>query len=405
MKIKKYYIKDINEKIFSRKIVLFGAGDIAQKTHKILDNFNVSHVVDNANNLINSKDKKINLDIKSPNSLVKKKSKFFIVICTTSYREVAEQLIQLDYKIEKDFIVSPILNDLNIIDELENINKKLIFSSGAPSLKDKKFGGGIYFLEIFADKWSYTKKIDGNCYGIIKFNDNFVGIDQKLGIFEFDHDFKILRSKKLPSSSRPHGVSFSKKYNQFFVACSYLDSILILDKNFKVVKEIKISKKAINSNSAIHHINDCLYSNDSLYVSMFSETGNWKQDVYDGCICEINLKTKTVEKPILRNLWMPHNPKLVNGNFYVNDSLRGNLLGNNFNEIANFKGFTRGLAHDGRFFYVGQSKNRNFSRNIGVSNNISIDTGIVVYDELNKISRFLQLSPKLSEIHAIEIFN
>ena len=102
---------------------------------------------------------------------------------------------------------------------------------------------------------------------------------------------------------------------------------------------------------------------------------------------------------------MPHNPKIFNGNFYVNDSLRGNLLGNNFNIVSNFKSFTRGLANDGSYFYIGQSKNRNFSRNIGITNNTSIDSGIVILDEKSKVSRFLQLSLHLSEIHSIEIYN
>ena len=101
---------------------------------------------------------------------------------------------------------------------------------------------------------------------------------------------------------------------------------------------------------------------------------------------------------------MPHNPKIINGSFYVNDSLRGNLLGNNFNIVGSFPAFTRGLRNDGRFFYVGQSRNRNYSKNIGLTKNISIDAGIIVFDEKTKVSRFLQVSPKISEIHSIVDF-
>ena len=101
---------------------------------------------------------------------------------------------------------------------------------------------------------------------------------------------------------------------------------------------------------------------------------------------------------------MPHNPKIINGAFYILDSLRGDLKGNNFNTIGSFPAFTRGLAHDGSFFYIGQSRNRNFSKNIGINNNTSIDAGITVFDEQKKISRFLQVSSKISEIHSIEIY-
>ena len=81
-----------------------------------------------------------------------------------------------------------------------------------------------------------------------------------------------------------------------------------------------------------------------------------------------------------------------------------NLLGNNFNIVSNFKSFTRGLANDSSYFYIGQSKNRNFSRNIGITNNTSIDSGIVILDEKSKVSDFTT-SPHLSEIHSIEIYN
>ena len=165
--------------------------------------------------------------------------------------------------------------------------------------------------------------------------------------------------------------------------------------------KISISNKFKYNKSASHHCNDCEYSNNHLYVSMFSETGNWKKDVYDGCILEIDLIKKKINQSICQNLWMPHNPKIINGSFYVNDSLRGNLLGNNFNVCGSFPAFTRGLDYDGNFFYIGQSKNRNFSKNIGLSNNISIDAGITVFDEKTKISKFLQVSPRISEIHSI----
>ena len=52
--------------------MLFGAGDIAQKTHRITKDFNISFILDNAQNLWNTTDDKILLDIKDP-SIIKKK--------------------------------------------------------------------------------------------------------------------------------------------------------------------------------------------------------------------------------------------------------------------------------------------------------------------------------------------
>ena len=83
------------------------------------------------------------------------------------------------------------------------------------------------------------------------------------------------------------------------------------------------------------------------------------------------------------------------------NSLEGQLLTNNAKVIGEFPAFTRGLDHDGIFYYIGQSRNRNYSKNLGTSKNISIDAGIIVFDSHTKASRFLQLPSKVSEIHSI----
>ena len=150
-------------------------------------------------------------------------------------------------------------------------------------------------------------------------------------------------------------------------------------------------------------INDCLVFNDSLYVSMFSLTGNYQNDSFDGGVIEYDIATKEKVGPIVQNLWMPHNIQMINGALHVLNSLPGQLLTNNFQVIGEFPAFTRGLDHDGVYYYIGQSRNRNYSKNIGVSNNISIDAGIIVFDDQTKASRFLQLPSKLSEVHSILI--
>jgi hypothetical protein len=344
------------------------------------------------------------LKVKNPKNVNNNNKKYFIIICTTSFSEVSEQLSKYGYKQTLDFAVSPILNDLRSIDDLEKLEKKLIFTSGSPKKKDDKSGGGVYLLELKGDTWKYSKKISGNCYGLIKFGKNYISVDSDIGIFEFDKNFKILRSKKLPKHSRGHGIHFNNFRSEFYVVCSYLDAILVLDKKFKVKNKIQISKKINYEKAPHHHCNDCVSYKNSCYVSMFSKSGNWKLDSFDGAIMEIDLIQKKTVSTLTENLWMPHNPKIINGAFYVLDSLKGDLKGNNFNTIGSFPAFTRGLAHDGSFFYVGQSRNRNFSKNIGINNNTSIDAGITIFDEEKKISRFLQVSSKISEIHSIEIY-
>lgn len=392
--------KDISRKSENKKIILFGAGNIAEKTSRIIDKKQLLAIVDNSANLQGIT--QLDVKVQDVEYLIKNKNNL-IIICTTSFREVSNQLSQLGFVADKDFIISPLLNDLRIIDDMESINKEIIFSSGSPKQDNKSYGGGIYKMKIKGDEWTYEKMINGNCYGICAYEKNFVAIDSDIGIFEFDRSFNIVRSSILPEKSRGHGVFYSSTFERFFITCSYLDAILVLDKNFEIIEKIDISKKNVFYDQPMHHCNDCYVSGNSIYVSMFSKTGNWKLDAFDGCILEIDISSKEILGSIKDNLWMPHNVSIIDGSFYVLDSLKGDLLGNNFKILGNFPAFTRGLAHDGSYFYIGQSRNRNYSKNIGLSNNISIDAGILIFDDYTKVSRFLQVSPRISEIHSIEI--
>jgi hypothetical protein len=393
-------IQEINKKSNFREIVLFGVGNIAEKTLRLINNKNIFTVVDNASNLWGTTD--LGVIVRPPEFLREQGQKnTFIIICTTSFVEVTEQLLGFGLNANIDFCVSPVLNDLRIIDELESIEKRLLFSSGSPKVDNLDFGGGIYEMVVSGDSWFHRKVISGNCYGLIKFGDNFISVDTERGIFEFDKNYRIIRQSPLPEGIRAHGVDFSAKHNRFFVVGSHLDGVLILDVDFNIVDQLDYSYKKSRTDSPCHHSNDCLVIDDSLFVSMFSKTGNWKRDVFDGTIVEFDIVTNELVGSIIDNLWMPHNVKFFDGGIHVLNSLNGQLLTNNLQVIGEFPAFTRGLDYDGIFYFIGQSRNRNYSKNLGVSKNISIDAGIIVFDATTKASRFLQLPPKISEIHSI----
>jgi len=395
--------QEINRLSKNKNIVLFGAGHIAEKTTRIIPKDKLYAIVDNSTNL--SGELQLGVKVYSPDFLKTNGEELLIIITTTSFSDVSAQLENLGFTPSVDFIVSPILNDLRIIDELESIETTLMFSSGAPRQDSLKYGGGIYQLSVTGDTWKHEKKIDGNCYGIVKYNDNYVALDTDRGIIEFDKNFKILRQAEMPTGSRAHRIDFSEEHQMFFVNCSYLDAILFINTNFEIVDRINISNKQKKLGVPAHHSNDCCVVGDSLFVSMFSQTGNWKLDVFDGAVLEFDIATKELIGPVVKDLWMPHNVKIIDGSLTLLDSLKGHLLTNNMQVSGDFSAFTRGLDYDGQYYYIGQSRNRNYSKNLGVSKNISIDAGIVVFDNLTKASRFLQLPPKLSEIHSIVLMS
>lgn len=391
-------VSELNRACENRPIVFFGGGPIANKTFRILGKAQLHSIVDNASNMWGKS--ALDVDILSPDSISNIKN-VFVIICTTSFSQVTKQLTDFGLKNGADFCVSPILNDLRIIDDLENISKRMLFTNGSPRNDSPKYGGGIYELSVNGDEWTHQKVISGNCYGLIEFENNYISVDTERGIFEFNANYDIIRSKLLPTGMRAHGVQYSKKHDRFYVVGSYLDGILVLDRNFVVLDEIRLSYKKERFGSPKHHCNDCLVVEDSLYVSMFSMTGNYQNDVFDGGIVEFDLVTNEKVGAVAQNLWMPHNIQIINGSFHILNSLRGELLTNNLQVAGQFPAFTRGLDYDGMYYYIGQSRNRNYSKNIGVSKNISIDAGIIVFDEQTKASRFLQLPPKISEIHSI----
>jgi len=383
-----------------RKIVLFGCGSIGEKTLRRLNK--IDFVVDNNPNMWNVE--RFGVTVYNPVEFNKyNHPKPFVIICTTSFIEVSDQLVEMGFRIENDFIVSPILNDLRIIAELESIKKRMLFSSGSPEQDSLEYGGGIYELTIDGYEWSYRKVYSGICYGLIHHKGNIIAIDDKKGIVELNKKYNVVKSSPLKAGSRCHGISYSDITNNFYIASSDLDQILVFDKNYKYLNSISLSDKLEKTGTPCHHCNDVCVINQSLYVSMFSYTGNWKQDIFDGVVLEIDIQTNTIRSPVISNLWMPHNISYFNGCIIVLESLRGHLRKHNAQVIGSFPGFTRGLDSDNEFFYIGQSRNRNYSKYIGLSKNISIDTSIIVFDEETKVSRSFQLPSKLSEIHSILI--
>lgn len=381
-----------------RPIALWGGGNIAAKTMRKLSR-PIEYLIDNNPNLESTE--QLGATVRSAAVLAGLPAKPYILICTTSFIEVSEQLAKLGYLPETDFLVSPILNDLRIIAEMETLESRLLFTSGLPPVDDPTRGGGLYELTLQGEEWTYRKVLTGNCHGLVEYGDNFLLVDDERGLLEIDRDYRIVRAGELPKGMRAHGVSHNPETGRFYVACSYADKVIELDGDFRQIQEFHLSNRHARDGEPHHHCNDCLVVGDSLYVSMFSLTGSWKRDVFDGVVLEFDLVTGEKLGPVVSDLWMPHNIALIDGSLTVLDSLRGRLLKNNALSVGEFPGFARGLAHDGTYFYVGQSRNRNYSRYLGLSKNISIDTAIIVFDEYTKVSRSLHLPSKVSEIHSI----
>ncbi len=382
--------------IKKKKIFMFGSGVLARKTINKFPQIKISGIIDNSKNLAGQTFE--NFNIYGPETVNKKN---FYIITSTSFNEISNQLQKLGLKKNKHFIITPLLKDVETLFHLENLKKTFLITSGSPINKNKSYGGGVYQISINCDTWDCEKIYNGNCYGVLKVGTRIYVVDENKGIIEFDKNLKIKNIHKIEKGLRPHGLAHCNNSKRFFLCCTDKDQIIVFNDKFKILKKIYISEKIKKNNIKNHHINDCTVIEGKLYVSMFSISGNFNKEIYDGSILEIDVDQTQKNNVITNRLWMPHNISYYDGSIHVLNSFKGELLAYNLNVIGKFPGFARGLDFDQNYYYVGQSRNRNFSKLLGNSLNTSIDSGIIIFEPKNKISRFIQLHPKLAEIHSV----
>lgn len=383
---------EINDIIKTREYYFWGASNWVFKTlkkfssmpQKIIDNNpNNQGIIYEGFNVDNSKG--INL-----------KQKPFIVITTSNYNSVIKDLEELKYVMGDDFCCSPCLIEKKAVDDINNYSKKILFTSPDHSFSHTG-GGGIYLLETLSRK--IDKLYSGKVRGLVKYKDGYCFVDMLKGLVLTDKSFNQINIIELTKNSEPHGLFVNE--NLAYVGTPGRDSVSIYNiDDSKKIDEIFITDKWINNKKDNHHLNDVLVIDKSLFISMFSFSGNWLNDVYDGGVVEIDLNNIKERKVIFDKKWMPHSISLHDNKFYVLDSMRGHLY-NGANEIL-FKGngFLRGLEKIENYFFIAQTPHRYPDKIFSGKSNISVDTGIHIFNIETKLTRFVNIY-NTNSIHSI----
>jgi len=376
-----------------KKIVFFGASQIIEG---ILD-LKPAFVVDNNPDMQGSD--YYNLEVKSPLVLDGLSKDYDIVVCTTSVSEVKKQLASYGYIWGENANIAAILKEKAVIANLEDEKFNFLISSGLPSTVTSFSGGGIHLVKEDGDYPEITTIYEGDTHGMVRLeNGGFAFTCQGKGIVFLDSGYKIINTIPIRKGLRPHGL---RQYKDIWVVvCSHGDCILGVNDNAEEIFCYEFTSKIKSYESSQHHCNDVEIVGDFAYVSMFSVTGNWKRGVFDGGIIEVNLLSGEV-MVITNNLTMPHSVTNIKEGLFVLDSFKGRLLGHNFSEVAQLPGFVRGFDSSNTYYFLGESKNRNFSRlNTGRSP-VSIDSRITIINKEYKFCRSIPLPSRISEIHAI----
>lgn len=378
-----------------KKIVLFGAG----QGHVVDENLALKPVFIVDNNPDMQGTKYCGLEVKSPSILDGMSNLYDIIVCTTSVSEVKKQLTSYGYTWGENAKIATVLNEKAVIADLEDEKFSFLISSGLPSTATSFSGGGIHLVNENGDYPDIETIYKGDTHGLVSLeNGEYAFTCQGEGIVCLDSNFNVVNTIPIRKGLRPHGLRRYK--NMWVVVCSLGDCIIGITDNAEEMFCYEFTSKIHSYGSAQHHCNDVEIIGDTAYISMFSVTGNWKRGVFDGGIIEINLLSGDMEV-INNNLTMPHSVTNVKDELFILDSFKGKLLGDNFTEIAQLPGFVRGFDSNNSYYFLGESKNRNFSRlNTGRSP-VSIDSRITIINKEYKFCRSIPLPSRISEIHAI----
>jgi len=329
----------------------------------------------------------------------------YFVITTGQYASVAELLESLGYMAGVDFCCCPEYKDYGFLDTVRTYDKEVIVTSpdykSGNATRFSRAGGGIFQIQLGSSQADYNvnKIVDGQYRQIIKHEDYYVAVEfNKAELHVFDKDMSFCDAYKL---DRPHycGLDYCAKNKVFYTANASTDEILMLDSDFNPIDKIPFSSKSGDHGKSYHHINDLTVDNGNLFVSYFSNSGNWKYDIFDGGASVWN-GDEGVFTPVIRDLWQPHSPKIFDGNFHILDSNRGKFYSDTYKVSAEFPGFLRGLDYNGEYYIIGMSESMYSSRLIGVSNNIMMNAGVFLYEPITHASRFYPLLD-VANIHSI----
>ena len=298
---------ELNKIVKDRDFIFWGASNWIERTLEKIEK-QPKYIVDKSE--LNQGIKFNDFLVKSPKE-IDLKNKPFVIISTVNYMSVIDDLEDLNYVMGEDYCCTPLLNKRKSKDDFYS-NKSTILVSSSQHYFDDESGGGVYKVSL--NPYVSKKIYSGKGRGITKHEHNYYLIDMLRGVVILDSQFNEVDIIKLQKNSEPHGICVDPKRNWIFIGQPGRDSVAVYDINSKkLVKEYFISEKWSINKKDNHHVNDPFVYGDSLFISMFSFTGNWLNEVYDGGVLEIDLNSDKILGPVFNNMWMPHSVCRVNG--------------------------------------------------------------------------------------------
>lgn len=383
---------EVNQLSRGKKVVLYGRSEdwipktlvkLNEQPQLIVDRNPVYHGTAYRNIPVISPEEFLQLD----------RSSLYVVITSGVYEGIVTFLVENGFQSGTDFCNSPEYRDYSLLEDIRNYRQDIIVSCSDyhdnTMTRYSRAGGGLYKYSIGPN--TLERLVKGSFRQIVRAKDSLFAIEfVELKLYQFDCEFKIQHVYDLDAANYC-GLDYDPVRDQLILVNASQDTISLHRRdNFELVQRVAYSDKNLADGvTSQHHVNDCCVHGDYLYVTYFSHSGNWKRGIHDGGVSEFHLdRLQDGPTQLVRNLWKPHSPKMLNGELCYLDSMRGRFYTNDQVVAGEFPGFARGLEFDGRFYYIGQSEDMYMSRRFGTTNNIMLNAGFFLFDNDTKASRF-----------------
>jgi len=377
--------EELKEKTKGKKVIFWGSSYWIKRTlNKI--KIPVAYIVDV--NKFKQETTYNGFKVYSPQRLKKEdKNKIYVIISTgTSYMDVIDELHKMGFVMGDQFCCSPELNLKKHKNKLLSHQATILVSSPEHNFDDEN-GGGVYKYSINPEK--IEKVYSGKCRGLTRERDLFYVVDMLRGVIILNSNFKEIDVIKFQKNAEPHGIAIDVESQQLFLGQPGRDSIGIYSlKTKKLLNEFFISHKWKINKEDNHHINDLYIHKNSLFATVFSFSGNWLYEIYDGGVLELDKSTGKIIGPVISNLWMPHSILKIEEKLSCLNSMLSELHSGSHTILGTFQGFARGLGYDGEYFYIGITEHRYPEKLQGILNNIGLNCGFYLFDANTKMSKF-----------------
>ena len=335
----------------------------------------------------------LGLEVKLPTAIeAEDRNENYIVITAGPYEGIVATLLDRGYEPGRHFCCCPEFKDYQLLEAMRNHERSVLVSCSdyldATKARYSPAGGGLYRYHIGPNE---VECVAVGCFRQVQIhNGHYYAVEYvDMNIHVFDKDFKIVDKQPL---DRPNycGLAIDPNRDVFVLVNSAYDTISVHDSDgFKLLERYEYSNKHEDGITSNHHLNDCCVAGNYLYIAYFSHSGTWKKGNHDGGVSEFRMDAICAGgQELVTGLWKPHSPEVIDGNLCYLDSMRGRLHTDNQFIAGTFSGFVRGLTHDGRFYYIGQSEDMYMSRVFGSRDSIMLNAGFYMFDIDTKASRF-----------------